>query len=458
MKERLDELLFNVSQSPSIDNGNFADALRVIINSCLQGLELERAGVWFFEKDQQAMRCYLVVDRNNHSERSESLLTAEVYPDYFNALIKGRQLCINDALNSPATREFSLKHKDDCKIESILDAPIRHTGKMIGIIHCEHAGAARIWDADEMAFVAALADFIGRAINASNMWKAQNQLVQANHKLEQQIDSQNQKLSSAQTILKNTQQQLLDSENMVTLGGLVAGITHEVNTPLGVSISGVSHLEEELKLLIEAFQSGSLNEEIFSEFIESGNEVCSLLSTNLSRAVKLIKDFKQTAVDQSSNEIVEFDLLKNVQALISSLNPEIKKAKLQIELECDDTIIMKSYPGAIAQILTNLIMNSIRHGFKAINNPKITISFSIYDNCNVLIRFIDNGCGIPQKLIDKIFEPFFTTQRENGGSGLGLSITHDLVNKKLCGNISVTSQMHSGTCFEMFVPIDVTAQ
>lgn len=264
--------------------------------------------------------------------------------------------------------------------------------------------------------------------------------------------------TTAQKILEDTVEQLreaqdslIESEKMAALGNLVAGIAHEINTPVGVSVTAASHLEENVQELKQMHDSGKMSRGIFQQFMNTASESSKIIQSNLQRASELVKSFKQVAVDQSSDELRSIDLEHYLNEIISSLQPQLKKTSHKIELSCDVNYQIETYPGSLSQIISNLIINSIIHAYDENNEGLITITAIEYDK-QIEIIYNDNGKGIPADNINKIFDPFFTTKRGSGGSGLGLHIIYNLVTQKLAGTISCKSQEGEGTCFEIKFP------
>ncbi|WP_108061479.1 nitrate- and nitrite sensing domain-containing protein [Poseidonibacter lekithochrous] len=246
--------------------------------------------------------------------------------------------------------------------------------------------------------------------------------------------------------LKKTQTQLIESEKMASLGGLVAGVAHEINTPVGIGITGSSHFLEMTDKLKKLYDSDNMGEDDFEDYLNSSVDLAKLINLNLSKAAELVKSFKQIAVDQTSEEKRTFALEKYLNELLLSIGNVLKRTELEVDIQCDSNIKIYSYPGLLSQIITNLIMNSIIHGYDEIKQGKIIIDIKVIDE-NLVISYKDDGKGIPSENLLKIFDPFFTTNRENGGSGLGLNIIYNIITKQLNGTIKCKSNEPVGTEF-----------
>ncbi len=251
--------------------------------------------------------------------------------------------------------------------------------------------------------------------------------------------------------LNQAQDRLVQSEKMAALGGLVAGITHEVNTPVGISVTATSFLQERLTKLNNAYQTKTLTPKMLDEFLDEAQQSTHLLASNLGRASDLIASFKQIAVDQTSEAIRTINLCEYIHEIIRSLQPHFKKTRHQVEVNCADNIILDCPAGAISQIFTNLLMNSLIHGFEHQEQGLIRITI-FADNDNIDIRYADNGKGLEQEQLSKLFHPFFTTKRDQGGSGLGTHITYNLVRQTLNGSIEVSSEPGKGLHYHILFP------
>ena len=243
--------------------------------------------------------------------------------------------------------------------------------------------------------------------------------------------------------LKLAQERLVGTEKMAALGGLVAGITHDINTPIGIGVTAVSFLEERLNKLESAYAEKTLSPKALEEFINEAKQSTSLLTTNLDRASDLIASFKQIAVDQASEAVRTINFKDYVNEVIRSLHPKLKKTSHTINLQCPDDLVLNLPAGAISQIFTNLIVNSLIHGFEGKDNGVMDINITS-DETNLTINYKDNGNGVTAEQLEKLFNPFFTTKRDEGGSGLGTHIMFNLVKQTLSGSIEATSEPGQG--------------
>ena len=268
----------------------------------------------------------------------------------------------------------------------------------------------------------------------------------ANKRLQENI----RELAVVNQQLKDAQSQLVESEKMAALGGLVAGVAHEINTPLGVGVTAASLLSDRIHDFNKEYQSGELKRTSLEELLSDANESSGIIVRNLKRAGELVRNFKQVAVDQSSEGQRQFELKEYLQELSQSLHPQLKRKGHKVSIQSDEKIHLDSYPGVVAQVMTNLIMNSVLHGFKDKTGGSILIQLSLIKG-QVYIDYQDDGVGLNEEQRAKVFEPFYTTVRGTGGSGLGMSISYNLVVNKLKGTIACI-ESSEGALFKIAFP------
>ncbi len=247
------------------------------------------------------------------------------------------------------------------------------------------------------------------------------------------------------------QNALVQVEKLAALGGLVAGVAHEVNTPIGVMLSAATHLKAETQKTHRAYQAGELSEEGLSDYFATAAQATQLMALNSQRAADLIQSFKQVAVDQTGGERRVFDIASYIDEVLLSLRPHLKKSPIQIHVDCPPELTMDSLPGAFSQVLTNLLMNALTHAFAPEQAGNVVIAVA-EEGQHICLTFSDDGKGIAPELHARVFEPFFTTRRANGGSGLGLHIVHSIVTQSLKGTLAFDSQVGEGTIFTLHLP------
>lgn len=253
--------------------------------------------------------------------------------------------------------------------------------------------------------------------------------------------------------LQQTQQQLVMQEKMASLGGLVAGVAHEVNTPLGICVTAASHLQLELSAITLAHQQRKLLVPEFERFLETANTAALMLTQNTDRAAALINSFKQVAVDKSAISLREFDVAEYLKEVVRSLQPELNRRQCQLQLLSDPGITLYADAGSLAQLLTHLVMNSLQHGFSAEMRLPPRIELKILKTAShIQLEYRDNGCGMSAETLKRLFDPFFTTKRSEGNSGLGAHIVYNLVTAQLNGSIYASSEPGQGLYYRILLP------
>jgi len=266
------------------------------------------------------------------------------------------------------------------------------------------------------------------------------------------LEESNDELEQTIINLKEMQEKLIESEKMASLGGLVAGVAHEINTPVGVGLAGITHFVELSKNVKNDYHNNTLSEDRFEKYLESSSKIADLIQTNLERTAQLVQSFKQVAVDQTNEIKRDFELKQYLEDIVLSLNNVIKVKKITVNIDALEKITLSSYPGLFSQIITNLIMNSVKHAFQDTKEGHINITINKkIDNLELLYE--DNGKGISEENLGQIFDPFFTTNREQGGTGLGLNIIYNIITNQLKGTISCTSKINIGTLFTISLPL-----
>ncbi len=268
----------------------------------------------------------------------------------------------------------------------------------------------------------------------------QKRTVSANEELQRSMDE-----------LRATQQQLVESEKMASLGGLVAGVAHEVNTPLGISVTAASFLKDQTDQFHDSYRSQKMKRSDLERYVEQAKESSGIVLENLMRASALVKSFKQVAVDQSDEALRSFQVVEYLHDILRSLQPKLKRLPHAIEIEGNEEITMVGVPGSFAQVITNLIMNAVIHGLEDTVAGRIGIAVQQQGE-EVVIHFEDNGKGASRAVVENIFEPFFTTKRGDGGSGLGMHLVYNLVVQQMGGEISCSSIEGEGMAFTLRFP------
>ena len=288
---------------------------------------------------------------------------------------------------------------------------------------------------------------------------AEEEVLRLNRDLEERVEQRtrelagaNQDLQEALEGLRRTQSQLVQSEKMAALGGLVAGVAHEINTPVGIGVTAVSHLGQKTREIRALYDKDEVRRADLEDYLAVAQETADMTLGNLERASELIRSFKKVAVDQTTEERRPFKVREYIDAILLSLRPRLKKTRHRVEVRCDPDLAVESYPGAFSQILSNFVLNSLTHAFNEGQEGRMVIEASASGGL-LTLTYSDDGRGMEPEVLRRVFEPFFTTARSKGGSGLGLSIVYNLVTQTLGGAISCESAPGRGATFTVTVPL-----
>ncbi len=295
-------------------------------------------------------------------------------------------------------------------------------------------------------------------IDVTNQRAAERLLQDANVELERlvsertsELERTNSELTRTLNELKATSDLLIESDRMASLGSMVAGMAHEINTPIGVGVTAASLVRDKVDQLKSDFGTGTLTRDGMEAAMSVLDEASDVMLRNMSRADGLIRSLKQVAVDQTNSEKRVVDLEQYIHEIELSIAPVLKKAGVTVETEVDHKLILNLQPGPLAQVMTNIMMNSVHHAYPDGNGGRIKVGLDLTDE-GAVIRIQDFGSGMDQETVGQVFVPFFTTRRNNGGTGLGLSIVYNVVRSVLGGTIACESELGKGTVFTVTLP------
>ena len=306
-------------------------------------------------------------------------------------------------------------------------------------------------------FAVLSSDITDKVRQKQSLEEANLQLAEANALLEarvqertRDIEQANRTLQRQMADLERAQSELIRSERLASLGALVAGVAHEINTPIGVSVTAASFLEATIEEYMALPSSQDQSPEA-QRLLTRSQECLRMILSNLDRASRLIRSFKQVSVDRTYDQIRRINLREYLDEIITSLGPSYRKTPHRLENRCERDVWLTTHPGAVSQIISNLLVNALQHAFPPDHAGQMELSVEETEDA-VLLRFCDNGQGMEADTLQRIFDPFFTTKRGNGGSGLGLFIVHNLVQNELNGTIECESAPGAGTLFRIRLP------
>lgn len=294
--------------------------------------------------------------------------------------------------------------------------------------------------------------FLWSVYDLTALRTAERKLTEINQSLEQRVVERTLELTTTLNTLRRAQSELVRTEKLAALGELVAGVAHELNTPIGNSVTVASTLQDKAGDIAKALATGTLGRSGLNDFVDTTVAASNLLMRNLGQAAELVASFKQVAVDRASEARRHFNLADTVNDVLSTLSPNLKRQPHRVELRIPPDIEFDSYPGAFGQIVSNLVMNAYLHAFDAEQPGTLVIGAEPVAGDAVHVTFSDDGRGIPDPIRHRVFDPFFTTRFGQGGSGLGLHIVHNLATRLLGGHIALDSVEGRGTTFSLTLP------
>jgi len=453
--------LARLAARPGGVGGMLRESLQQLLSVVCDTLEASGASVWAFERRYTSLR---PIVRHTHITRSGLGITdpTEVVasPDLVELLWNHRTQGFSRAAARPELAAFYGAALGPRGTVSLLAAQVRLGGEIWGMLFVEHDGEPRSWSLEEEQFAGSVSDFVSLQLEDDRRRTAEGEVRRMNSDLEQRVHKRTQELQAsyhelqeAMTELRDAQSQLVQSEKMAALGDMVAGIAHEINTPIGIAVTAASHFETRTRDIATKLGANQMKRSDLDQYTKLSEETARMLLVNLERAADLVQSFKKVAVDQSSEARRIFNLKRYTEDVLLSLGPRMKKTRLEVVMNCPDDIEVNSYPGAYAQILTNLIVNSIMHAYEPDQAGTLRLDFR-QEGSRVYFDYRDDGKGIEDAILGRIFDPFFTTKRGSGGSGLGLHILYNIVSGTLNGSVEVFSTVGAGTHFRLSMPLN----
>jgi PAS domain S-box-containing protein len=327
------------------------------------------------------------------------------------------------------------------------DRRVLKTGRGLGFYEEEYmdsAGNLRQWLVNKLPLFdddGAIENIVSVALDIGERKRGEQEMRKAKDAAEAALHN-----------LRETQNSLIEAEKLAALGRLVAGVAHEVNNPVGISLTVASSLERKTALFAAEVARGDLRRSSLHEFLETSRDASSQLVANLNRAAELIQSFKQVAADRNYSDQRNFDLGDLTEQVVMSLRPGLRKHHLTLTVDCEPNLAMNSYPGPYGQVLTNLFLNAVAHAFPDGRPGEVHIDVRGSGKDNVEIIFSDDGCGMSLDVRRRAFDPFFTTRRDQGGTGLGLHIVYSIVTNRLGGRLDLDSEPGKGTRIQIILP------
>lgn len=355
------------------------------------------------------------------------LLSPPRQPDGRDSIERGRQLITAAAQGEPQRFEWMHQRRDG----SLFDAEV---------------SLNRFMEDGEVIVFGIVRDVTDRK-------QREREIQELNARLEQRVAERTADLQAALDRLQRTQHELLQSEKLASLGALVAGVAHELNTPIGNAVTVSSSLTDAHRRITEQLATG-LTKRALNDFLQDVGEGSQIIERNLSRAAELISGFKQLAVDQTSYQRRAFGLREVVHEVLLAMKPTLRYSRVVVQDDIADGLVLDSYPGPLGQIVMNLINNALIHAFGALGEGHVRLQAEATEPGWLRLSVTDDGVGMSPAILKRIFDPFYTTRLGQGGSGLGLHIVYTLTTGILGGRIEVHSEPGKGAVFELHLPLN----
>lgn len=448
------KIVSKVSSSPLVLKGDVQGLARLIAHEVACSMEIERVSVWLFNEQKDKLVCISLYLLSQDRYESGAILSQAMFTAEFMALSNAKYVDASDPYTDPRTCGYIEDYLKPNGITSMLDAVVRIGEELIGIVCLEHVNRPHTWDNSEITFSNQLGDQMALAVSIQRSLLIHEQLLLCDAQLRDINEQLERRVQERTAALDAAREALIESEKLAALGAIVAGVAHELNTPIGNARLVATTLADNARRMEHACSTGTVTKSALATFLQAQLNGADILDTSLQNAANLIASFKNVAVDQSNGMRRVFNLNEVVHDNLETMAPALRRHRCPIEVinSVDPDICMESNPGAIGQVLVNFITNAMLHAFDHCERGQILIRGKHVDPDYIELAFSDDGCGISPESLPNIFNPFYTTKLGKGGSGLGLHLVYNIVTQGLGGRICASSTQGQGATFLLMLP------
>jgi signal transduction histidine kinase len=449
------KVLARVAASGLVRQGQVSALCRLVTQEASETLGIERVSVWFFNDRYDELLLEDLYLRSTSEHVHEGVLSQVAFADEFAYLLTEKFVDAHDPYTDPRTQGYADSYLRPNRITSMLDAVMRIGDELLGAFCLEHVDKPHQWDETEIVFCSQLGDQLSLAVSMARMHAVAAQLRQRDTELQVANAQLARRVQESARDLESAQAALIASARLASLGEIVAGVAHDLSTPVGNALLLANTLRERCRDLQPMLDSGKLQRSALQAYLDDQSQAADLIERSLQRASQLVSAFKSVTADQASGARRPLRLDELVRDVVDMLTPSLKRSSCQVQVEQDiaPDLRLDSFPGALDQVLVNLINNAVLHGFEGRERGCIRLEAQAAGEGMVRLRVQDDGCGIPEADRERVFERFFTTKRGLGGSGLGLNLVHSIVTLQLGGEVQLHSHSGDGCTIDLLLPL-----